>query len=345
MKRYLLLVLCTMLVNFVAIGEELISISGRVVDSRSNAMPQVSVRTVRGSIATVTNGDGVFSLKLPLLSGADSVRFSSAGYNSEVVAVSDIESQQGRVVVKLGSANVAIESIQIELKDATSYIEEVFDRSEFNHPLERSYQSAFYREMIKKRGSFATLSEAVIEIDKSGFRSRSADRVAIYKGRSLRDQRFTDTLFVKIQGGITSAMYLDVAKHSDIVFGETPREIYRFWFNEPTTIDGRRMMVVSFNQRSEDPNVFDYRGNIFVDSLTMGIARVEFNCNVEGRDNSISVFIKKKPRGIDVKATQAKYVSSYRFLHDKWHLDYCSIDLGFRCHYKRRLFRTNYNVF
>lgn len=330
--------------SFTASAEEIITISGKVVDSRNRAMPQVNVRTVTGSIATVTNNDGVFLLKLPLSSEDDSIKFSSVGYLNRSIPVSEIESQQGEMVVELRPENLSIESINVDLKDATSYIEEVFRRREENYPLERTFQTAFYREMIKKRESFATLTEAVIEIDKSGLRSNEFDRVAIHKGRSLRDRRFTDTLFVKLQGGISSSMFLDVAKHSEIVFYDNPRAAYRFWFDKPTIIDGRKMMVVTFNQRGEGSDLFDYRGEIYVDSLTMGIARIEFNRNVEDHENSISAFIKRRPRDVKIRAMKAKYISSYRFIDGKWRFDYCSIDLDFRCHYKKRLFRNNYSI-
>lgn len=327
-----------------AMGQDIITISGRVVDNQGKGMPQVNVRTVDHTIATVTNGDGDFFLKLSQMTEDEAISFSSMGYLTSSMTLREIGSQQGELVVVLTPNVVDIEGVNIDLKDASSYIKEVFKRRAQNYPSGESYQRAFYREMVKMRQSFATLTEAVVEIQNPGFKLSPNDRAAIAKGRSMRDHRFTDTLFVKLHGGIFSSLYLDIAENEDIVFTDTPELGYRFWFDKPTTIDGRKMQVVSFNQRSEVDHLPLFRGTLYIDSLTMGIARAEFSRNVEGRDDALSYFIRKKPSNAKIDIMEANYIASYRLLDGKWRFDYCNTELNFRCNFKRRLFRSNYSI-
>ncbi len=347
MKRSFIISLFALLISFAARAEGVISISGKVVDDKNRAMAMVNVRAVGSSIATVTNGDGEFLLKIPSSAeSGDEVRFSYVGYTSKVISIKDMEAQQSRndILVRLSEVTFAIDDIGVDRRDATSYVEDVFRRRGDNHPKDKGYKTAFYREVIKKRNSFATLSEAVVEVEKTGLQSISSDRAAIYKGRSFKDRRFTDTLFMKFQGGIVSALLLDIVKNRDIVFTAEMSEEYSFWFDQPTTIDGRTMRVINFDQRGEYPSEMLYRGKLYVDSLTMAVARMELNLNVEEHDNAITAFIRKSPAGAKVDVLEAKYVVEYRLFGDRWHFNYCNSELGFRCHYRRRLFRNNYTI-
>lgn len=344
MKKYLLLSLLTCLLCLAAHAQDIITVSGKVVDSRNRAMSKVNVHAVGSPVATVTNGDGEFVLKLPSDRSDSPIKFSYVGYVSVAVSVSELDAKQGGAVIKLEQEELYIGAINVDLKNATSYIEEVLRLKYNNYPQDKNYQTAFYREAIKKRQSFATLTEAVVEIEKSGIQSISGDRAAIYKGRSFRDNRFTDTLFVKFQGGIVSALLLDVAQEDQIIFTDNPSKEYNFWFDQSTTIDGRKMRVVSFSPKGASPNMMYYKGALYVDSLTMAIARVEFSLDIKGYNDAASTLVKKKPTGTKVDMLEAKYTAEYRFLNDKWHFNYCSTELNFRCQFRRRLFRNNYTI-
>lgn len=344
MKKSFILSLFSLLICFSAYAETIISISGKVVNDKNKAMPKVNVQAVGSAIATVTNGDGEFVLKIPSSSNSKAVKFSYVGFSSEIVAVQDIAAREGKFVIKLQEGIQSIASINVDLNSAVTYMEEVFRRKYENYPKEKNYQTAFYREVIKKRQSFATLTEAVVEIERSGIESIYSDRSAIYKGRSFRDRRFTDTLFVKFQGGVVSALLLDVAKKSDIVFTEDPVDKYNFWFDHSETLDGRRMRVVNFSQRKPDPETMLYRGTLYVDSLTMAIARAEFKLNIEEYEDAVLAFIRRQPSGAQVEVQEASYTASYRFLDGKWHFNYCNTELDLRCQFKKRLFRSNYTI-
>lgn len=338
----LLLFLCASCCSVVA--QDFISLSGRVVALKGRALPQVNVVDRASSAATVTNGDGNFLLKVPIQSGRDSIDFSYVGYTNQAVAVGDLLVANGGMVVELPRELFVLDDVDVAITSASAFMDDVFYRRNRNCEAKRMAKTVFYREMVKKRNSFATLTEAVVDVDKAGYNSLLHDRAAIYKGRSLRDHRFTDTLFVKLQGGIVSALKLDLVKDDGMVFTNKPSDDYNFWFQKPTTIDGRKMYVVSFNQKSSDPEDMLFRGYLYIDSMTRAVARAELNLNVEERKKAAASLIRKQPRGADIAVTSAEFVVSYRNIGDKWHFDYCNSALNLRCHIGRRLFRNNYTI-
>lgn len=324
-----------------SLAQEYRTISGRVVNEQGEKMGQVNIRAVGSTIATITNGQGEFSLKIPSDSKVDSLRLSHVGYNIALIACKDVT---GKRAITLYQAPITLETLNVNLEDASYILEEAFRKAPKNYPNDRTLQSAYYREMIKKGSSYATLTEAVVEIDRGSYSPPTADRTAIFKGRSSRDNRFTDTLFVKFQGGITTALDIDIVKNHGVLFTDKPSDEYRVYHELPTTIDGRATKVVSFNQISKDKEVVLFRGQIYVDSLTSAIVRAEFNLNVEGRDNATSIFIKKSPPKARIEVTEAKYIIAYRLIEDKWHFDYSNTQLKFRCRWKGRLFNNNYTI-
>lgn len=344
MKKITSLLLLIFALCTYTFAQDFITVSGRVKGLKNRALPQVTVVDKASAVATVTNGDGDFSLKVPTSSGRDSVEFSYVGYLSQMVAVADLLAEEGRAVVELARDHYVVEGVGVTIKDASDFIDDVFQRRTINYPLKRSPKTAFYREMVKKRNSYATLTETVVDIDKSGYNSQISDRASIYKGRSLRDRRFTDTLFVKLQGGIVSALSLDVMKQDGMVFTDKPSDEYRFWFERPTTIDGRKIYVVSFNQRSRLPQDMLFRGNLYVDSISRAVVRAELNLNVEDHESEAKSLIRKCPKGVEIDVTGVNFVISYRQIADKWHFDYCNSELMLRCHIGRRLFKNNYTI-
>ncbi|HCM22492.1 MAG TPA: hypothetical protein DIC46_17350, partial [Porphyromonadaceae bacterium] len=65
---------------------------------------------------------------------------------------------------------------------------------------------AFYRESIKKRSQYISLSEAVLDIYKAPYTSFGDDLAKIYIGRKASDMSVRDTLLLRFQGGINGAL-------------------------------------------------------------------------------------------------------------------------------------------
>ena len=97
--------------------------------------------------------------------------------------------------------------------------------------------TAFYRETIKKRKTYVSLSEAVIQIHKQPVASSRVDAIQLYKARKSTDYNKLDTLAFKLQGGPYTTLYLDIMKNPDMVFTEDMIGNYEFSIENVTKIN------------------------------------------------------------------------------------------------------------
>jgi len=72
----------------------------------------------------------------------------------------------------------------------------------------------------------------VIDVYKTSYATREAanDRVQLQKGRRLLSQKTSDTLAVKVVGGPSLSIYLDVVKNQNALLSTGDLDFYDFYF-------------------------------------------------------------------------------------------------------------------
>ena len=206
--------------------------------------------------------------------------------------------------------------------------------------------TAFYREMIRKGSAkYLVLNEAVIDIDKASYSGFSADRVGIYKGRGTLNYDSTDTLLIKLQGGINTALAIDMVKNPFAGVGlEEAMTMYNFDLDGTAIYDGRSFYAVRFTPKNREDGIL-FKGTVYIETESLAIGRVELSLDFEGRqEEAARIFIVKRSPGMQFAVNRADYVVSYRCIDDKWYYDYCRVDLGFNVRKQRSLFRSNFSV-
>ena len=156
---------------------------------------------------------------------------------------------------------------------------------------------------------------------------------------------FRSTVFLKFQGGISDALFLDIAKHPEVVFGENA-EGYTFNIESVITMDDRPHYIIDFFPYSGTDDIL-FRGKIYLDVASLAFKRMEFNMNVEGRKDAASIFIKRKPSSMRATAESATYVVDYVERNGKWYFNYSSTEVQFKVRWKRRffgLFSSTYTI-
>ena len=76
----------------------------------------------------------------------------------------------------------------------------------------------------------------------------------------------------------------------------------------------------------------------------MALTNAVFRLNVENRELSSEMYIRKKPRQVDVYPTEATYRVNYRTQNGKWHYAYSNILLTFKVNWKGKLFNSIYTL-
>jgi len=341
--RKIILILITLIIAQGAIfGQDIMTLSGKVIDASSKRpLGFASIYMNSTNISNVSNMDGVFSLKVPTANQNDTLMISYLGYRSVKVAVKDFRGGE-EMTIAMESSVYTMDPIIVRPQDAASFMKMAITNIDKNYSQKPMQMTAFYREMIRKRNTYVSISEAVLDVVKSSYRGYRVDQVGIYKARGNHDQNRVDTLMVKFQGGPNSALEIDVVKSpflwTDLIDMDN---IYDFKFETPVTIDDRFFYVIDFNQKPGLDDMY-FRGKAYIDSETMAVGRMEFNMNVEGNSTKAnSLFIRKKPANLKMDIVSARYIVNYRKSEGIWLFDYSRTELVLNTRWEKKWFSSN----
>ena len=315
---------------------------GKVIDSKSKKPLVFATLLVNNTnISSITNTQGEFQLKIPANLTNNRVTISFLGYTSKVIDFNDID--EDKIVIKLETHIEELSEIKINIEDANSLIREMLKNKGTNYFDFSTSMTAFYRETIKKRRSYVSLSEAVVEINKQSYTNSRNDLIKLYKARKNTDYNKLDTITLKLKGGPSSTLKIDVMKNTLDFFGDAIFDLYEFKFDTSTKIDNRPVYVVNFKQKKHIEDPF-YYGQLFIDANTYALISTKFHLNLDDKQKASRLFVVKKPARADVTPTEITYQINYREKNGKWYFGYSRIELGFKIDYDKRLFNSVYNI-
>ncbi|WP_299899214.1 carboxypeptidase-like regulatory domain-containing protein [uncultured Aquimarina sp.] len=315
---------------------------GIVVDQQSNDVLVSATISLNGTnISTITNAEGEFLLKVPKNSSSTNITVSFLGYKDKIVSLSSLQGNNAKI--KLTATITELTAVNIDPRDPEALIKAVMKKRGTNYQNDNTIMTAFYRETIKKRRKYVSLSEAVVDVYKKPYSSDKNDVIKLYKARKSADYKKLDTLTLKLQGGPSSTLFIDVMKNPDLLFTEDILNIYDFTFGNSTNINDRYIYVLDFKQKPYIKDLY-YYGKLYIDSETLALTKAEFSLNLEDREEASKLFVRKKPSRAKVYPTVATYNMNYREKNGKWYYGYGKIDLVFKVNWKKRLFNSTYKL-
>jgi len=315
---------------------------GKVVDAKSGDDLVFANITIEGTnIATVTNSEGRFAMKIPNDMLNKQLMVSYIGYEQKLVPIASLKADKNKI--KLEVLTVSLDAITVFPKDPNLLIESVLNHRKDNYTQDENMMTAFYRETIRKRRAYASLSEAVIEVYKQGYNNHKNDAVKLLKGRKSVDYSKLDTLLFKLQGGPYSTLMLDIMKSPYMILRYDLLDQYDFEIGNITRQDNRILYILNFKQKDWVPEPLFY-GSLYIDSETMAIVSASYSVNTEDKKAVGDLFIKRKPAGADVYPTKATYLVTYREKDGKWIYGYSRGEITFKVNWKKRFFNTYYHT-
>jgi len=313
---------------------------GSVTDEETRAaLPFASLALFGTNIATITNTEGEFILKVPKNMKEGKVVVSYLGYKNKNVNLSEFKPEKNKIELEM--MIVALNEVRVFPKDPELLIRAVMNKRAENYFSDQTLMSAFYRETIKKRKTYVSLSEAIVEIYKQPYMSSRNDIAQLFKARKSTDYTKLDTVTFKLQGGPYTTLYLDIMKNPEMIFTEDMLGNYEFSLENITKINDRLIYVLAFKQRSHITEPL-YFGKLYIDTESLAITSANFNLNLENKEMASEMFIKKKPAGARVYPTIASYHIDYREKDGKWYYGYSRGQITFKINWKKRLFNTIY---
>ena len=324
-------------------NQTLIEYKGKIIDSEKRKpliFADISVPTT--NISTISNKEGKFSIKIPERLGISTLSISFLGYETTVVNLSQLEQKINIIVLHPTVTELAQISINAP-KDARALVKLALKNRGEKYIKTEATMTAFYRETIKKRKKNASLTEAVVKIYKQPYHTSRRDEIELVKSRKNTNYSRLDTIALKLQGGPFSALFSDIVKYPDYIFTKESFDFYDFSFNTSTEINDRNVYVVNFKQQ-ENSMIPLYKGNLYIDAETFAIISADYELNIENKAEATKLFLKKKPRNVDVETVTAQYKVDYKLSNNKWHYSYSNLQLAFRVKWAKKLFSKTYTL-
>jgi hypothetical protein len=152
-----------------------------------------------------------------------------------------------------------------------------------------------------------------------------------------------DTVLFKLQGGPVSVLQLDLAKNTEAIFTVEAMEYYTYSLSGVIEIDNKPHYVIDFIQRpSVDMPLF--MGSFYIEMESYAVTEAEFGFNLSNKEQAESIFIRKKPIGMDVTPELVTYRTKYREQNGKWYFAYSRAEVKFKVNWKKKLFNTYYTT-
>jgi hypothetical protein len=307
-----------------------------------DAVAFANISIPNGNVGTVTNSDGEFLIKVPKSLNATELEISHVGYKNSKMKIEESNGKPGIYfiephVLSLQEIVIRPESPDMLVRMAISDI----SRNYSNAP---AMMEGFYRETIKQKRDYLSISEAVVDIYKASYTSYDNDRVRVEKGRKGTNIKKADTLLVKLQGGPTVALLLDVVKNPDYLFSIESLHDYKYEMSGVVNINNRLNYIISFKPAFEQPYPLFY-GKFYIDQEKLALTMAEFSMDISDKAKAESFFIKKKPIGLKMTPTTTSYMVSYKTGPDgKYYVNYVRNEMKFKADWKKRWFNSYYTV-
>ena len=276
-------ILMLLLLLSTAVGAQRTVVSGMVTDG-ATGKPLAGANVTAGGLSVVTNGDGFFILKADTTVAMLTV--SHVGYRSGRVGVT-----AGEQRICLQPATVRLHEVLVVAGDARELVMSAISKICHNYSQRPELYRCFYRETAMKRQRYITVAEGVVDMYKTGYQSGTyRDRVAIRKGRRLLSAHQGDTLGIKVQGGPTVPVMMDLVKNQEQLFTADELDCYDLTMDIPTAIGDRQHFVVTMKKKplgvrfrpKELSLLIDYRQG--ADGLTrLSYLRTTFRFNCDWR--------------------------------------------------------------
>ncbi len=318
-------------------------IAGKILDAETDKpVAFVSVALKGSNTGTVSNTEGDFLLRFD-----DSVKnkvlvFKYIGYKNQEISLNALN--KDFITVRLHTALIPIQEIIVRPNNPEEIIRGVIEGISKNYSNIPEKNLAFYREYIKKRRKYVSVSEAVVEIYKAAYdKAYSNDMVKLRKGHKSIRVKAQDTVALKLKGGPATALLLDIAKHPYILFSEENLKEYDFSLDKIALINNKQNYIINFRQK---PNFYKplYNGKLYVDVHTLAISAAEFWLNLADKRKASKVFVSKKPLSLKIRPENTKYIVNYSEKNGKYYFSHARAEIMFSVKWKKRLFKSRYSI-
>jgi hypothetical protein len=318
------------------------TITGIAKDTKTRQPVVFASVTIPGTnIGTVTNSEGEFILKVGNSLKAEVFEITHLGYLNKQFKIA--ESLGNDRIFYIDEHAYMLKESSVRPIEPEEIVRLALMNTRKNYSEKPNMMTGFYRETIKQRRDYLSISEAVVDIYKASYTSMQDDQVKIFKGRNGTNLKKADTLMVKLQGGPNVAMLLDIIKNPELIISPDSLDNYHFEMTSVVSIDDKPNYVISFTP-NVDRSYPLYNGKLYITQDNLAVTMVEFSLDLTDTEKAARQFIQKKPAGLLFTPTATSYLVTYKEQNGKYYFNYVRVELKFKCDWKRRWFKNNYTI-
>ena len=320
-----------------------IEIRVMVMDRKSGRpVPFASIVLSATNIGTITNEDGVFTLKIPAGSLDSMLTVSCIGYESLSLSADCLVT--GEKEILLNPVHISIREVIVRPTDPTHLLLQAVKAVPERFIGIPVYLTGYFRELTWKDGKCIALSESVTRIYKSSYSNVwDNDQIKLLKGRKQENSYETERISYRVEGGLFNSLQLDLAKNPATFLQEDYFPDYTYTFEGFARSGDRDLYVISFDQK---PGIQDalFSGKIYIDVASLAIEEARFGLSETGIKYARSLLVKKSPAGYNVRPVRTFYTVRYKDVQGGRILASVHTELDVRAKARRALFNSLYRT-
>jgi hypothetical protein len=313
--KYILALIIVLKLGLV-MGQDFITISGKVSDSKSlEPLPYVNLIVKKKTFATVSNQTGEFVFHIPRSSGNDTLLISFVGYEIRELAIQNIDKSKSQDIF-LDPKGILLKELVVSNKrlNALDVIKEVIKKIPSNYPDQPHVLKGFFRDWrtvnfeSEKGENNGVLIESAVNVIEPGYLKKGkARRESIYINEIRRSQLPEEARwnYHNSLSGLLNMNYVKYKGSKDFAVNEpvfTLPNNFVFEFSDSSNDD--QYIIIEASAPNTEPMY-----TIFIDPSDYAIERIDFKNKKEFTRGEWTIKM--------INNTQR-----FRKLNDKWYLLY-----------------------
>ncbi len=319
-------------------------VKGRVLDHETGTpLPHANITIEGKGIGTISNMEGAFQFRLNETYRQYAMKISYMGYKSQTFPLELVDGKH--IEVMMEADYISMQEVIIRYYDPEVIINEMLAARFDNYSNKPVFHTSFYREGVTRNNKLLNYSEAIFRIYKADYSNvYDTDQAVLVKSRQISNADHTDTLILKIKGGVRSALELDIMKSLPSFLD--PEFMHEVTFSSVDIVsrDGRSLYAIEFEQTNL-AFLPVYKGIFFIDMEHLALVSAEFEVHPKHIDKSTHIFIARLDRRHTLQFDRIHYSIHYQYINGRYHLSHVRGDLEMRFRPRNRLFSTRYHAF
>ncbi len=320
------------------------NISGVILDEESTEpLPYATIALMHEGRGTVSNSNGEFGIKISPENYGDTLMISYLGYFAREIPVRQSLGNNFRIAMR--REFISIPEIIIKNQIPSEIIYKTLTRIPHNYGNTPAIMTAFYREGVLRKNELQTYSEAILQIYKSAYSGTLLnDQIKIFKSRKVENINVSDSITVRLKAGLNTCLQLDGIKNNFDFISRDNIEEYSYRLTDIVSFDEEAAYEIEFGPKEgfETPM---FRGSVFIHTTDLAMLEADFEINPAYLRKMKDTFISSPSRDFTTWPVSVKYSVSYRKIGERYFLSHVRGDLVFESKQKKRLFKTQFNVF